>query len=155
MQAFSSFPSTWALPRDNFRKLENTKWGGRRDAVRKLFIRIIVMVALTVFVLTLGAQTVFSQSPPTTKEKPVVVELHDDFFQPKEITIPQGKKTVFWLKNKGLKDHTFTIKELDVDVEVKPGVEKMVTIEPEKSGTFQLICRFHEKEGMVGTVTVQ
>lgn len=32
--------------------------------MRKWFIGIIVMVALTVFVLTLGAQTVFSQTQP-------------------------------------------------------------------------------------------
>lgn len=60
-----------------------------------------------------------------------------------------------WLKNRGTREHTFTVKELDVDVELKPGVEKMVTLEPQKVGTFELICRYHEKEGMTGKVNVQ
>lgn len=47
------------------------------------------------------------------------------------------------------------VEELDVDVELKPGVEKMVTVEPQTAGTFKVICRFHEKEGMVGELHVQ
>lgn len=123
--------------------------------MKKRWLVLIITIAFAVLFVTLGAQTVFSEMEQEEEEKALVIELHDDYFSPKEITIPRGKKTKIWLKNKGMKEHTFTIEELDVDVELRPGVEKMVFLEPQKGGTFELICRYHEKEGMVGKVHVQ
>ncbi len=122
------------------------------------FFRLLITVAITVLGITLGSRNALSQAPesPVGEEgRTIVVELYDNYFDPKEIRIAKGEKTKIWLKNKGVNDHTFTVVELDVDVELKPGVEKMVTVEPQTAGTFKVICRFHEKEGMVGELHVQ
>lgn len=122
------------------------------------FYRLIITFAITILGITLGSRNALTQAPESPEEvegRTIVVELHDNYFEPKEIRIAKGEKTKIWLKNKGVNDHTFTVEELGVDVELKPGVEKMVTVEPQKAGTFKVICRFHEKEGMTGTLSVQ
>ncbi|MEK3992026.1 cupredoxin domain-containing protein [Robertmurraya sp. FSL R5-0851] len=92
---------------------------------------------------------------PSEMEKTIEVELNDDYFNPEVITIPTGKTTTLILKNKGKKEHTFTVEKLGVDVEVQPGKENTITINPKDSGTYELICRYHVKEGMVGKVVVK
>lgn len=91
---------------------------------------------------------------PSEVEKTIEVELNDDYFNPKAITIPNGKTTTLILKNKGKKEHTFTVEKLGIDVEVQPGKEKTITVNPKTPGTYELICRYHVKEGMVGKVIV-
>lgn len=92
---------------------------------------------------------------PSEMEKTIEVELNDDYFNPEVITIPTGKTTTLILKNKGKKEHTFTVEKLGVDIEVQPGKENTITINPKESGTYELICRYHVKEGMVGKVVVK
>ncbi|MGJ9459964.1 cupredoxin domain-containing protein [Oceanobacillus sp. CF4.6] len=89
-----------------------------------------------------------------TKEE-MVVELHDDYFNPDTITIPNGETTELLLKNVGQKEHTFTVEKLGIDVELQPGEQKTITVKPEETGTYELICRYHVKEGMVGEVIVE
>jgi plastocyanin len=91
---------------------------------------------------------------PMDMEKAIEVELNDDYFNPKVITIPNGKTTTLILKNKGKKEHTFTVEKLGIDAEVQPGKEKTITVNPKTPGTYELICRYHVKEGMVGKVIV-
>lgn len=91
---------------------------------------------------------------PMEMEKAIEVELNDDYFNPKAITIPNGKTTTLILKNKGKKEHTFTVEKLGIDAEVQPGKEKTITVNPKTPGTYELICRYHVKEGMVGKVIV-
>lgn len=75
---------------------------------------------------------------PSEMEKTIEVELNDDYFNPEVITIPTGKTTTLILKNKGKKEHTFTVEKLGVDVEVQPGKENTITINPKDSGTYEL-----------------
>ena len=92
---------------------------------------------------------------PIESGKAIEVELNDDYFNPKDITIPNGKTTTLILKNKGSKKHTFTVEKLGIDTEVQPGKEKTITVKPKKTGTYDLICRYHFQEGMVGKVIVK
>lgn len=129
-------------------------------SVKKKLTGLVILIATIVVVTTLGtlgALGVFAQSDVKTQpmEKSIEVELNDDFFNPKEITIPNGTMTTLILKNKGVKDHTFTVKELGIDVEVKPGEEKTISVEPKQPGTYELICRLHYQQGMVGKVIVK
>lgn len=107
-------------------------------------------------VMTAGSSiSVFAQSDNETRPMNTVeVELNDDFFNPKVITVSSGSTTTLILKNKGKKEHTFTVEKLNVDVELQPGEEKTISVKPEKPGTYELICRYHFKEGMVGEVIV-
>ena len=51
--------------------------------------------------------------------------------------------------------HTFTINDLDINVEVNAGETVGFDYIFEEPGTYELVCVPHEALGMVGTITVQ
>ena len=51
--------------------------------------------------------------------------------------------------------HTFTVNDLDINVEVNAGEAKGLDFVFEEPGTYALVCVPHEALGMVGTITVQ
>jgi len=128
-------------------------------SVKKWLIGLAVLLAMIVVVTTSGPLGVFAESgvvtQPIETAKAIEVELNDDYFNPKVITIPSGRKTTLILKNEGKKEHTFTVEKLRIDAEVQPGKEKTITVKPKNPGTYELICRYHFKEGMVGKVIVK
>ncbi|MCM3443436.1 cupredoxin domain-containing protein [Metabacillus halosaccharovorans] len=128
-------------------------------SVKKWVTGLVVVLAMVVVVTTLGSRGVFAESGVVTQPMETVnsieVELNDDYFSPKVITIPNGTATTLILKNKGKKEHTFTVEKLEIDAEVQPGEEKSITVKPQQIGTFELICRYHFQEGMVGKVIVK
>lgn len=115
---------------------------------------LLVMVVATLCSLGVSAESAVVTQPMET-EKSIEVELNDDYFNPKVITIPNGTTTTLILKNKGKKEHTFTVEKLGIDAEVQPGKEKSITVKPKQPGTYELICRYHFQEGMVGKVIVK
>jgi plastocyanin len=128
-------------------------------SVKKRLTGLVVVLAMVVVVTTLGSLGVFAESGVVTQPmetvKSIEVELNDDYFNPKVITIPNGTTTTLILKNKGKKEHTFTVEKLGIDAEVQPGKEKNITVKPKQPGTYELICRYHFQEGMVGKVIVK
>ncbi|MGE1104089.1 cupredoxin domain-containing protein [Peribacillus simplex] len=128
-------------------------------SVKKWVKGLVVVLAMVVVVATLGSLGVFAESSvvnqPMEMGKSIEVEMNDDFFNPKVITIPNGTATTLILKNKGSKQHTFTVEKLGIDVEAQPGEEKNITVNPKQPGTYELICRYHFQEGMVGKVIVE
>ena len=127
--------------------------------VKKCLTGLAVLLAMIVTVNTVGSLGVFAESGVVTQPmetvKSIEVELNDDYFNPKVITIPNGTTTTLILKNKGKKEHTFTVEKLGIDAEVQPGKEKTITVKPTQPGTYELICRYHFQEGMVGQVIVK
>lgn len=119
---------------------------------------LVILLVLILVMTTTSSLSVFAQSrvatQPTETVNTLNVELNDDFFNPKDISIPKGKATTLILKNVGQREHTFTVKELGIDAEVQPGKEKTITVTPQKPGTYELICQYHFREGMVGKVIV-
>jgi plastocyanin len=132
--------------------------GGIEMFVKKRFIRMVVLLAIMVGISATGSLSVLAQistlTQPIESVKAIEVELHDDYFNPKVISIPNGKPTTLLLKNKGRKEHTFTVEKLNIDVEIQAGKEKTITVRPTSSGTYDLVCRYHLQEGMVGKVIV-
>jgi plastocyanin len=130
-----------------------------RMSMKKWLTGLVVLLAMLVVLTTPGSLSVFAESSVVTQPiesvKAIEVELNDDYFNPKVITIPNGRTTTLILKNKGTKKHTFTVEKLRIDAEVQPGKEKTITVKPEKTGTYDLICRYHFQEGMVGKVLVK
>lgn len=126
-------------------------------SMKKWVIGWVVLIAMVV--TTLSSKGVFAESgaliQPMETVKAIEVELNDDNFNPKDITIPNGITTTLILKNKGVKEHTFTVEKLGIDVEVQAGQGKTITVKPKQSGTYELICRYHFKEGMVGKFIVK
>jgi plastocyanin len=133
--------------------------GGIAMSVKKRLKGLAVLLGMIMVVTTLGSTGVSAESgfvtQPMERVKAIEVDLHDDYFNPKEISIPNGKTTTLILKNKGKKEHTFTVDKLGIDVEVQPAKEKTITVEPKMPGTYELICRYHFQEGMVGKVIVK
>ncbi|QGQ45860.1 cupredoxin domain-containing protein [Metabacillus sediminilitoris] len=128
-------------------------------SVKKWVTELVVVLAMVVVVTTSGSLGVFAESGVVTQPmetvKSIEVQLNDDYFNPKVITIPNGTTTTLILKNKGKKKHTFTVEKLGIDAEVQPGKEKNITVKPKQPGTYELICRYHFQEGMVGKVIVK
>jgi plastocyanin len=126
-------------------------------SVKKWVTGLAVVLATVVVVTTLGSLGVSAESRVVTQPtvKSIEVELNDDFFNPEVITIPNGTATTLILKNKGKKEHTFTVEKLGVDAEVQAGKEKTITVQPKQPGSYELICRYHFQEGMVGKVIVE
>ena len=127
--------------------------------VKKWLTGMVVLLAMIVVITNLGSLHVFAESVDVTQPiesvNAIEVELNDDYFNPKDITIPNGKTTTLILKNKGSKKHTFTVEKLGIDTEVQSGTEKTITVKPTETGTYDLICRYHFQEGMVGKVIVK
>lgn len=128
-------------------------------SMKKRITGLVVFLAMVMVMTTTGSLGVFAESGveslPMENANSIEVELNDDYFNPKVITIPSGTTTTLILRNKGKKEHTFTVEKLGVDTEVPPGKEKSISVNPEQSGTYELICRYHFQEGMVGKVIVK
>jgi len=127
--------------------------------VKKCLTGLVVLLAMIVVVNNASSFGVFAKSDVITQPmetlKDIEVELNDDYFNPKVITISNGRTTTLILKNKGKKEHTFTVEKLGIDVEIQPGKERTITVNPKMPGTYELICRYHFNEGMVGKVMVK
>ncbi|WP_338786375.1 cupredoxin domain-containing protein [Metabacillus sp. FJAT-53654] len=128
-------------------------------SVKKWLTGLVVLLVMIVVGTTPSSLGVFAESDivsqPTETVKAIEVELNDDYFHPKVITIPNGRTTTLILKNNGKKEHTFTVEKLRIDAEVQPGKEKTITVKTKNPGTYELICRYHFNEGMVGNVIVK
>ncbi|WP_282141872.1 cupredoxin domain-containing protein [Cytobacillus oceanisediminis] len=124
-------------------------------SVKKRVTGLAFVLAMLVLLSTPGSFGVFAESDVSTKGKSIEVELNDDYFNPKVITIPNGTSTTLILKNKGKKEHTFTVEKLGIDAEIQPGKETSISVKPKQPGTYELICRYHFQEGMVGNVVVK
>lgn len=127
--------------------------------VKKRLISMVILLAMIVVVSNPGSLSVFAESVDVTQPiesvNAIEVELNDDYFNPKDITISNGKTTTLILRNKGSKKHTFTVEKLGIDTEVRSGTEKTITVKPIETGTYNLICRYHFQEGMVGKIIVK
>ena len=123
---------------------------------QKSILGFVVSLLMMVVFTTQGSLGVFAESQAVQQPaKTIEVELNDDFFNPKAITLSSGSTTTLVLKNKGSKEHTFTVSALGIDAEIQPGQEKTITVPPTKPGTYGLICRYHVQNGMAGQIIVQ
>lgn len=128
-------------------------------SVKKWLTGLVILLTIILVVTTLGSFGALAKTgvatQPTETVKAIEVELNDDYFNPTVITIVSGKTTPLILKNKGKREHTFTVEKLGIDTEVQPGKEKTITVNPKNPGTYELICRYHFSRGMVGKVIVK
>jgi plastocyanin len=80
------------------------------------------------------------------------VSMVDNAFEPSSLSVSSGAEVE--LTNDGQSPHTFTVEGDTIDEEVDPGASSSVTIDLDP-GTYDFICRFHEAQGMTGTLTVE
>ncbi|MBS9805431.1 cupredoxin domain-containing protein [Bacillus cereus] len=128
-------------------------------SMNRWLFRFSSLLVMIVWWMSLGSFHVFASvnvvTQPTDLTKVIEVELNDDYFNPNVITIPIEESTTLLLKNKGKNEHTFTVKKLGIDVVVESGKEKSITVKPNNTGTYELICRYHLLKGMEGKVIVK
>ena len=80
---------------------------------------------------------------------PVQMQLRDFEFSPDDIEADAGSTVTIELENTGSASHTFTTDS--VDEELSPGDTATVEVEvPDGGVTF--VCRFHEGQGMTGSI---
>lgn len=93
---------------------------------------------------------------PEVTAKLVEVDLSVFKFTPKETVLKVGEPVQFKITSKDT-IHSFTIKDLGVDVELTPGAEKISEVfTPQQTGRFQITCRIHSVSayGMEGFLVV-
>lgn len=104
-------------------------------------------------------------APTGTATQPVsneiVVDLKDNFFEPKDFTIPANTTVTIVAKNVGSAIHNMHVlsaasegKDFASDTVVAAGTESRFEVTFTKTGTIQFQCDFHVPD-MVGTITVQ
>ena len=77
-------------------------------------------------------------------------------YSPSEITVKKGQPVVIEIVSLDRK-HGFTIPDLKVRIDVKPGAQNVVRFTPDKAGTFNFHCDLFcgsGHEGMTGTLVV-
>ncbi len=75
-------------------------------------------------------------------------------FEPATLNFEVGKTYTLSFPPPG-EFHTFTVRDLGIDIFINAGEVVQVDVTPTKVGTFKLICVPHEGLGMVGEVIVQ
>ena len=84
---------------------------------------------------------------------PVTVTASNFAFDPDAITAHATHTVDLTFVNEDDTAHTFTIDELDVDIEAAGGEEATATFTPEELGSLEFYCKFHP--AMTGELTVE
>lgn len=130
-----------------------------------------VLVGITVLVIAAcggGQAPTPTVTPPPTPAPPcapaapgtVSVNLEDlggsgaYTFDPSEFSFDVGDTVAFTLCAE-TEFHTFTVGDLEIDVDVDGGKTERLIYTFDKAGTYDLICIPHQALGMVGTITVE
>ena len=77
---------------------------------------------------------------PDEKAGAISVDMKNSTFKPAQLTVPAGKPAKFVIKNRDLTAHTFTIKELGIDVKVLPGSEVLIELSSPPAGSYVYEC---------------
>ncbi len=83
-------------------------------------------------------------------EQAITVDAHDMAFRPQTITVEPHGELVVTVENRGRLRHSFTIDDLDVDLDLEAGKSGSVRVPADAPLTF--LCRYHAVSGMRGSV---
>lgn len=75
-------------------------------------------------------------------------------FDPKTFTAHSGHEVALTFVNEDDTEHSFTIDELDFEVEAEGGDEATATFKPTDAGKLEFYCKYHP-DSMTGTITVE
>ena len=129
--------------------------------------RLLVFLLVALSVTALAACEPPVSPPPAPDPTPTVVndflvfevQANQNEFIPNEFVVPANQAVIFMMTS--VDDlHTFTVRrdedaEEDLfDLQVLAGFTDEVTYTFEEPGDYYLYCRFHEQDGMVGTIQV-
>jgi plastocyanin len=86
---------------------------------------------------------------------PVGITMSDNFFEPPCIAVSSTQTIT--LANAGNLEHNFTVGEGDFDIDVESGDEETTDEVGTDlaAGVYRFYCKYHEADGMVGTLVVE
>jgi len=93
---------------------------------------------------------------PAIDESTFVIEMHDTYFTPKDLTIPADTEVTLKIVNKGLMQHDLVCDPLKLSIErLRAGGEVELKLKA-KQGSYQFYCSVpgHKNLGMVGVLKV-
>ncbi|HYZ11853.1 MAG TPA: hypothetical protein VE962_08165 [Actinomycetota bacterium] len=90
-----------------------------------------------------------------TEGAPAPVTMMDSFFDPLCVAVSSTQSLS--LTNAGNLDHNLTVQGSDLSIDLAPGEEEETSEIGGfiRAGTHRFFCRFHEDQGMVGTLVVE
>jgi len=93
-------------------------------------------------------------SPPT--DQPYVSVAVDNHFHDVHVEddVRIAFRQGFIVKNQGGNLHNVTIPQIDFSKDIKPGEQVEFLDDTLAPGTYNVVCRYHDSQGMVGRITV-
>lgn len=122
--------------------------------MRSLLLASALLLPLLAAACSDDEEAVENNTAPVPEAETVEIVAKDFSFTPAKFQVDAGGTFEVALNNSGAVPHTFTIDELDVDVEANVGEEMTVSVTPSSAGEFTYYCRFHRAQGMQGRITV-
>jgi plastocyanin len=112
-------------------------------------------IALSLLALSMAPHTSAGPEPGGAEDAQVVVIDTEGFeFNPDEVTVVRGRPIRFVIKAKE-SPHAFSIPSLDFEEIVLPEEpDKVIEVILPEAGKVPFRCRFHYRQGMVGTLDV-
>lgn len=105
---------------------------------------------IAAFVLSLAAAQSFAAAPEFT------LTIKDHSFEPKELTLPAGKKVKILVVNKDATPAEFESKPLGREKLIPGNATGIVNLGPLKPGRYNFVEEFHETEARAqGTIIVK
>ena len=90
--------------------------------------------------------------PADTTPGVLSVAATDNAFAPATLTAQAGSIVTIEVKNTGKAPHTFTVTAVNVDKTIEAGKTIQVSFTMPGAGSLPFVCRFHESQGMKGTI---
>lgn len=91
---------------------------------------------------------------PELTQASASVAAFDFYFDPTTVFFERAVEATVTLQNNGSVAHSFTVPDLDVEVEVEPGSEASTTfVTPDEPLAYEFFCKFHPEE-MSGSLSI-
>ena len=100
-----------------------------------------------------GSTTGGEEDGATTSTSTIDVVTKDFKFDPASLDVEPGAEVTVTLTNEDDAEHSFTVEELDVEVEAHGGETAETTFTAPDSGSYEFICEYHPQD-MRGTLSV-
>lgn len=112
-----------------------------------------ISLLLLALALVLGA-CAEEDEDTAAQESTNTVEAFDFYFEPTSLQLEPGARATITLQNNGGVAHSFTVPDLDLEIEAQSGdsVDGTFTV-PDRPGTLDFYCKFHPDE-MTGTIAI-
>jgi plastocyanin len=154
-----SFAGTLAVIASGAVAFRETRRGEVRLAARPAEQTVVGAVVFGLVALTIvsGALTISGRDTVSAEAKAgaISVKMRKTKFSPDQLDVAPGQALRVVADNNDQFLHTFTMDELDVDVTVRPGSEKLIELPALAAGDYDYVCTITGHESMKGTIQVK